>query len=143
MTLASGTAYDTTVITFTGSSQTIDVSTSTLTKAGTYSLKVTGTVTGYTGSATSTFSLIITVDCSSTTITSPAIASYTYDINSGTLDTIATLGWTQTYTSACASLTYVLENQDGTASDTSVVNLVGTAIKVQTISSLKVGVYTL
>jgi hypothetical protein len=89
---------------------------------------VKGSVSGYTGSATSTFSLIITVDCSSTTITSSAIASYTYDINSGTLYTIATLAWTQTYASACASLTYILENQDGTASDTAVVNLVGTAI---------------
>jgi hypothetical protein len=75
-------------------------------------------------------------------ITSSAISSYTYDVDSGTTNTIATLAWTQSQTS-CAAITYVLKNSDGTTADSTVVYISGSAIKVSTSSAAKVGTYSL
>jgi hypothetical protein len=51
-------------------------------------LKITGIVTGYTNTASATFTLNVLSVCTITTITSFAIPNYSYDISEGTLDTI-------------------------------------------------------
>ncbi len=108
---------------------------------GTYNLQIVGSVAAYT-STTVYFTLYVTQVCASTVITSTAISSYTYDVDSGTTDTIATLAWTQSQ-SGCAAITYVVKNADGTTADSTVVYMSGSAIMVTTSSAAKVGTYNL
>jgi hypothetical protein len=61
-------------------------------------------------------------------ITTSAISTpYNYIMNVGALETIATIAWTSSYP-LCPSLTYVLENTDGSSADSSVVFLNGLLI---------------
>ncbi len=63
---------------------------------GTYSLTLSGYITGYpTRSTSANFSLIIADCCLISTIISADIDSYDYAITQYTSDTIATLSWNQ------------------------------------------------
>ena len=61
---------------------------------GAYSLLIKGTVTGFTNTNSVTFTLNVNDACSIATITSVVISSYSYDIDAGTTNTVATLAWT-------------------------------------------------
>lgn len=106
MTLASGAAFDPSIITITSSTRGLTVSTTDSTKAGVYSLLVRGTVTGFSDYDSALFDLTVTVNCSALVLTTAAIPDYSYLVSAATA-TIATLTWTESPT-LCATITYVL-----------------------------------
>jgi hypothetical protein len=75
------------------SGSSIMVSTSSAAKVATYSLRIVGSVSSFT-SVIVYFTLNVVEACAGTVINAVAISDYSYDINLGTLDTIATLAWT-------------------------------------------------
>jgi hypothetical protein len=80
--LSSGVAYDTNLITFTAAFHYISVyTTSSLYDDTSYSLKIIGTVTGFTTTASAIFTLNVHSVCSTTLILSNTIANYNYDIS--------------------------------------------------------------
>jgi hypothetical protein len=74
------------LIIFTASTPSISVYTTSSSYDGTtYTLKIIGTVTGFTTSNFATFTLNILSICTITTLTSNTIPNYRYDISDGTL----------------------------------------------------------
>jgi hypothetical protein len=136
LTLADGSAIDTSFITFSASSNSMTVLTTDTTKYGTYSLINKGTITGYTGSSSVTFSLVIDV-C---TITTNSIADYYYTIASGS-KTIASLAWSSG--SYCyESISYTMTAQSG-SSLPSFITLISNHVTVSTSTSSNYGIYKL
>jgi hypothetical protein len=117
----------------------------------TYALKLTATVSGFTSVTDSvTFNLVVKHECERTTITPTAIGAYSYDMRSTSTGPIATLSWgvsnyyATPYTNICSALAYTLYNNDLTASDSTVVNIVSLdQLQVYTIDVSKVGTYNL
>lgn len=143
LTLSDDSAIDSSFLTFTPATRQLVISTSNIAKAGVYNLKLVGTITGFTPTNYHAITLTLVDACLGTVITQSVIPDpYVYDINSGTLDLIATLAFTQSV-AYCGTITYTLRNQDTTAAD-SIVQLVSTnLIKVQTSLSAKVDDYYL
>jgi hypothetical protein len=91
-------AYDSTVfVAFSSYSRTITISTTASTKVGSYTLRLTGTITGFTGTAYIDFVITVsaTDPCLTPTITTTGISSpQYYDVNDGTILYLANLDWT-------------------------------------------------
>lgn len=131
--LSSGAAYDSSFITFTDTSLNIGVYTTLTAKAGTYTLRVTGTVTGFTNSASATFVLTVGDACTSTTITSYAVAAQTYTLGASAVTTTAFTAWTESV-GTCGTFTYTAALSSGTALDGTLITF-SSAARTFTISS--------
>jgi hypothetical protein len=139
---SNGTTLDTSVFTFSSSPLQYTISTSTASKVGTYTLKLTGSLDSAISTST-TFVVTLTSHCYGQTVSASSISNGTYYIAGTTL--VQSLTAFTVSSGTCTGVTYTLKYTNGTSIDTSlfIFDATGLTLTTGTINPSYAGTYGL